>query len=142
GRDVHAVDLVLGHITLDPLNLRPHLLEHLAGVGADGPPVLLVHGASAGEVALDHELRHGCAPSLAEGAQVRSGRRRGQRGNGAHGSYGSYESDGSYGRWTRRSYNPRCFIPGMMSPPGSVAFRCPHISAWSSKFHAAPATST
>src|SRR5690606_31474983 len=41
GGDVDAVDLVLGHITLDPLDLRPHFFEDAAGVGADGPPVVL-----------------------------------------------------------------------------------------------------
>ena len=31
GRQIDAVDLVLGHVTVKPLNLRPHLFQRLQG---------------------------------------------------------------------------------------------------------------
>ena len=30
GGDVHAVDLVIGDVAVEPLDLRPHALEHVA----------------------------------------------------------------------------------------------------------------
>ena len=58
GRQVHAVDLIFGDVTMEPLNLRPHVLQrlqrlqrHLPDLGSDSAP-------SARDFAFDYELRH------------------------------------------------------------------------------------
>src|ERR1700749_1748738 len=47
-RDVDAVDLVSRDVTLDPLNLRPHLPQHPAGLLRDALQLFRRHVARAG----------------------------------------------------------------------------------------------
>src|SRR5215207_5654863 len=56
--DVDAVDLVARDVALDPLNLRPHLLQHAARLLRDGLQLLARQVARAGYFALDEKLRH------------------------------------------------------------------------------------
>ena len=62
-RNVHAVDLVVGHIGLHPLNLRPHPLQHIARVLRDALQLLGTQRARPGNLPLNHKLRHRQSPS-------------------------------------------------------------------------------
>src|SRR5205085_10129357 len=58
GRDVDAVDLVVGDVALLPLDRRAHGLEHLARLLRDRLQLAVRQLPRAGKLALDHEFRH------------------------------------------------------------------------------------
>src|SRR4051794_40570644 len=58
-REVHAVDLVVGDVALDPLDLRPHPPQDAAGLLRDGLELLGGQLPGAGDLSLDDELGHG-----------------------------------------------------------------------------------
>src|SRR5438445_4899182 len=58
-RHVHAVDLVAGHVALDPLDLRPEALQHAARLLRDRLQLLRAELAGAGDLTLDEVLGHG-----------------------------------------------------------------------------------
>src|SRR5258706_12423579 len=62
GRDVYAIDLVVGDIAVDPLDLRAHGLQDAAGLLGDALELGLRQLAGAGQVTLDDELGHGVSP--------------------------------------------------------------------------------
>src|SRR5262245_10438867 len=56
--DVNAVDLLLGEITVDPLNLWTHLAQHAAGLLGDALALFGGQFARSGHISFDHILRH------------------------------------------------------------------------------------
>ena len=56
--EVNAVDLILGDITVKPLNLWPHLLQRLQGVQGHFPYLRLGQCSGTGDLAFNHVLRH------------------------------------------------------------------------------------
>ena len=58
GREVHAVDLVLGDVTMQPLNLRPHVLQCLQRLQRHLADLWFRQRSSARDFAFDYELRH------------------------------------------------------------------------------------
>src|SRR6266511_4011250 len=76
-RQVHTIDLVVGHEALHPLDLRTELLQHAAGLLGDPLQCFRRQAACSREFTLDHKLVHrfllelsfrfrtGLAPSLA-----------------------------------------------------------------------------
>src|SRR5205823_4293207 len=58
-RHVDAVDLVAGHVALDPLDLRPEALQDAARLLRDRLQLLRAELAGAGDLTLDEVLRHG-----------------------------------------------------------------------------------
>src|SRR5260370_19482874 len=61
GRKVNAVDLVFRNITIEPLNLRSHLLQDLQRLKRDLPDLRLRERSRTRNFPFDHELRHGCS---------------------------------------------------------------------------------
>src|SRR5207249_3400021 len=57
-RDVDTVDLVVGHVALEPLDFRPHGLEDSARFLRNRVEFLPGQLSRARDLALDHELRH------------------------------------------------------------------------------------
>src|SRR5262245_10070512 len=57
-RNVNAVDLVVGDVALDPLDLRPHAVQDAARFLRDGLQLLHRQFPGSGDVPLDHELGH------------------------------------------------------------------------------------
>src|SRR5207244_11585401 len=99
GRHVHAVDPVLGHEALDPLNLRPQLLEHRARLLRQRLQVLRGHLARAWNFPFDDVPRH--AFLLRSGTVLVSARKNGPR---AHGEAASIAQRMSRYSITRRAY--------------------------------------
>src|SRR5439155_16839405 len=61
-RHVHAVDLVVCHVALDPLDLRPHFAQHPAGLLGDRLQLLRRQLPRSGDVPLDHVFGHDPPP--------------------------------------------------------------------------------
>src|SRR5690606_34835980 len=57
-RQVHAGDLVLGHVALHPLDGRAHLMEHAARLLGNGPELGRRERTRIGNLALDEEAGH------------------------------------------------------------------------------------
>src|SRR6266540_6819416 len=57
-RQVHTIDLVVGHEALHPLNLRTELLQHAAGLLGDPLQRIRRKAACSREFTLDHKLVH------------------------------------------------------------------------------------
>lgn len=57
-RDVDAVDLVIGHVTLEPLNLRSQLLQHSTGLLRDALKLLWRQLSCFGNLPFDYVFRH------------------------------------------------------------------------------------
>ena len=57
-REIDAVEPVVRHVAVQPLNLRADALQHLERSHRDGPNLLLGHLADSGHLALDDELGH------------------------------------------------------------------------------------
>src|SRR5207249_1236950 len=72
-RHVHAVDLVAGHVALDPLDLRPEALQHAARLLRDRLQLLRAELAGAGDLTLDEVLGHGGLLYLVERGMPRRG---------------------------------------------------------------------
>src|SRR5688500_17573593 len=68
GRHVHAVDLVGCHVALDPLDLRPQLLQHAARLLRDSAQLIRAELACPWNLALDHVSWHRW-PSFGAGAR-------------------------------------------------------------------------
>lgn len=73
GGVVDAVYLVVGHIAVDPLNLRPHFLQHAAGGLRDGLQLVGVELAGARDFAFDDILGHDVLVLVMVGGQVNLG---------------------------------------------------------------------
>src|SRR6516165_6312072 len=58
-REVNAVNLVLGHIAVEPLYLRPHFLQCLQGAQRYFTDLVFCQRSGAGYFTFDHELGHG-----------------------------------------------------------------------------------
>src|SRR6516164_1772310 len=58
-REVNAVNLVLGHIAVEPLYLRPHFLQCLQGAQRYFTDLVFCQSSGAGYFTFDHELGHG-----------------------------------------------------------------------------------
>src|SRR5437764_8160867 len=58
GCEVNAIDLVFRDITMQPLNLRSHLLQGLQRLESDLADLSLRERARARNLAFNHELRH------------------------------------------------------------------------------------
>src|SRR5438445_693532 len=64
GCDVYTIDLVIGHVALDPLDRGPKLLQGAAGFCGNLPKLLGGQFPSTCNLALDHILWHDDAPFL------------------------------------------------------------------------------
>ena len=62
GRDVDAVNLVLGHEAFHPLNLWSHVLEDAAGLLRDGLELCRFQVSRAGDFAFDDVFWHLSSP--------------------------------------------------------------------------------
>src|SRR6266850_7400172 len=69
GRDVDAVELVVGDVAVLPLDCSLHARQHVTGLPGDGLHLLIRQLAGTGNFSLDHELRH---VLLLRGARLRS----------------------------------------------------------------------
>ena len=58
GRDVNAVDLVLGDITVQPLDLRSYSTQSLQRTEGHLPDLHIGQGSGARDLAFDYKLRH------------------------------------------------------------------------------------
>jgi len=57
--DVNAVDLIVGNVAVQPLDLWPEFLEYAQRLERDLVEFDIGKGAGAGDFAFDDELRHG-----------------------------------------------------------------------------------
>ena len=62
GRAVDAVDLVIGDVAMDPLDVGSHILEHAAGLLRRALQLPARERAGTGHFTFDHELGHGETP--------------------------------------------------------------------------------
>src|SRR6202040_998654 len=63
GSDVHAINFVVSHIAVHPLDLRTQILKYAAGFLRNGLNLLLSQFSCLGDIALDHIFRHVWLPS-------------------------------------------------------------------------------
>src|SRR5262249_20364487 len=63
-RDVHTVDLVLGDVAVQPLDLGAELFEDTARFLGDGLQLLRLKVPGAGNLAFNHKLGHGVSVSV------------------------------------------------------------------------------
>src|SRR5437867_786404 len=66
GRHVHAIDLVVRHVTVDPLDLRTHLPQHPARLLRNPLQLLGCQVAGPRNLTLDHVLGHRVPPFFEE----------------------------------------------------------------------------
>ena len=57
-REVNAIDLILGHVTMEPLNLRPHGTQSLQRSQGHLPDLHIGQASGARYLAFDYKLRH------------------------------------------------------------------------------------
>ena len=69
--DVNAVDLVVGHIAVDPLDLGTHLLEHAAGLLGDALQRVGAELAGPGDVTFDNEPGHDDLHQFGDSAETK-----------------------------------------------------------------------
>src|SRR3546814_1846792 len=67
---VNAVDLVVGHIAVDPLDLRAEIAEHVATGLRRILEVCCSQFADSRHVAFDHILRHDSSPPGIDGDRI------------------------------------------------------------------------
>jgi len=58
-REIDAVDAVISDVAVKPLNLRSDASQDFQRSHGDVPDLLLGHLSGAGDIALNHEFRHG-----------------------------------------------------------------------------------
>src|SRR4030088_2397351 len=58
GSDVHAINFVVSHVAVYPLNLRAQSLKYVAGFLRNGLNLLLSQASCVGDISLDHIFRH------------------------------------------------------------------------------------
>ena len=62
GREIHAINLIVGHVAVDPLDRAAHLVQDLQRLQRKVPDLGFRQLPRSGNLALYHELRHGFRP--------------------------------------------------------------------------------